>query len=139
MVIIGIVLPILAFVLVLVLAGEISRFKSGRHLISPRRLALRLVAGLLSLMLLAGVFVGLFVLRLREVGARPELFVVFWSACLLIAVALILVMLADMREVGERYTQRQHEIWRDLASHLAKSVPQLRLPQDAAGKDERKE
>jgi hypothetical protein len=111
-VIIGIVLPILAFVLVLVLAGEISRFKSGRHLI---------------------------VLRLREVGARPELFVVFWSACLLIAVALILVMLADMREVGERYTQRQHEIWRDLAGHLAKSVPQLRLPQDAAGKDERKE
>jgi uncharacterized membrane protein len=122
MVIIGIALPIFAFVVLLVLIGEVHRYKSGRHIISARRLGLRLVAGVLLLALIALVFVGLFVLHLREAAPRPQLFVTFWSTCLLIAVLLILVMLVDLREVGERYTQRQHEIWRDFAGFLARQV-----------------
>ncbi len=122
MIVIGIALPIFAFVVLLVLIGEVHRYKSGRHIISARRLGLRLVAGALLLTLIALVFIGLFVLHLRVAAPRPQLFIAFWSTCLLIAVLLIMVMLADLREVGERYTQRQHEIWRDFASFVAKQV-----------------
>ncbi len=98
------------------------RYKAGRHLISARRLGLRLIAGVLLLALVALVFIGLFVLHLREAAARPQFFLTFWSVCLLLAVLLIMVMLADLHEVGERYSQRQNEIWRDFASFLAKQV-----------------
>ena len=120
MLIIAIALLILAVAFAVLLINEVRRFKAGRHLISPRRLALRLVAGFLLFVLLAMVFLGLFVLQLKEPGPRPELFITFWSACLLISVALIVVMLADLREVGKRYLQRQHEIWHDFAAYLAK-------------------
>jgi FtsH-binding integral membrane protein len=132
MVIIGIALPILAFIVVLVLIGEVHRYKSGRHFISARRLGLRLVAGFLLLALMAMVFIGLFILHLRDPGSHPQFFITFWSVCLLIAVSLILVMLADLREVGKRYTQRQHEIWRDFANFLARqgAKPTEKPPQD---------
>jgi len=118
---IAIILLVLAFIFAALLINEVRRFNTGRHLISPRRLALRLVAGFLLFVLLAMVFMGLFLLRLKEPGPRPQLFVVFWSACLVIAVALIVVMLADLREVGKRYLQRQSDLWRDFAAYLAKN------------------
>jgi uncharacterized membrane protein len=117
---IAIILLVLAVIFTSLLVNEVRRYKSGRHLISPRRLALRLIAGFLLLILLGMVFSGLFVLQLKEAGARPQLFITFWSVCLLIAVALIVVMLMDLREVGERYLQRQNEMWHDFAAYLAK-------------------
>jgi len=119
---VAIALPVLAASVLALLWSEVRRFKAGRHLISARRLGLRLVAGGLMIALLAAVFVGLFALHLDAVGSRPHFFMAYWSGCLLIALALILVMLADMREVEARYTQRQREIRRDLASFLAGRV-----------------
>jgi hypothetical protein len=43
----------------------------------------------------------------------------FWSGCIMLAVVLVWVMLADVREVGDRFTQRQHGIWREMARFLA--------------------
>jgi uncharacterized membrane protein len=136
MVAIAFILLALAVVFTALLANEVRRFKSGRHLISPRRLALRLVAGLLLFVLLAMVFLGLFVVRLKEPGTRPQLFITFWSVCLLIAIALIVVMLMDLREVGERYLQRQNELWHDFAAYLAKhpTKPDIAPPPDCEPK-----
>jgi len=116
---VAVALPILGLMVVLLLLVEVRHYRAGRHLISRRRFALRLLAGLLMLALLAAVFFGIFVLKLREAHGRAQLFLGFWSGCLLLAIALVWVMLADMREVGDRLTQRQHEIWRDMARFLA--------------------
>ena len=121
MLVIGLALPVLALVSAALLALEVRRFKAGRHFISPRRLGLRLVAGGLMIVLLAAVFVGLFVLKLLEAASRPQLFLTYWSACLVSAVVLMLVMLADLREVANRSLKRKHELWRDMAQFVAKS------------------
>jgi hypothetical protein len=105
-------------VLVLV-AVEIQSFRQGRTVISRRRLLLRLLAGVLLLTLLAAVFVGLFVLRLESGRGRPQLFLIYWSSCLLIAIVLVWVMLADLQNVEDLFTERQREIWRDMERFVA--------------------
>lgn len=134
--IVAIALPILIVVFVLLLLAEVRRFKAGRHLISPRRLGLRLIAGGLMIVLLTAVFLGLFVLDLNEVRGRPHLFLVFWSACLGVSVLVILVMLADMREVEDRYAQRRHELSRDFARSAAKAEEPPARQAEARGDDE---
>lgn len=116
---VAVALPILALIIIILLLVEVRHYYAGRHLVSRRRFVLRIVAGLLLLALLAVVFVGLFVLKLHSARTQPTLFLGFWSGCLLVALALAWVMLADMREVEDRFTQRQHEIWRDMARFLA--------------------
>ena len=98
---------------------EIRQFRTGRRLISRHRFALRLVAGMLMLVLLAAVFVGLFVVRLTQAEPRFALFMGYWSGCIVIAVVLVWAMMADVREVDDRLTERQHQIWRDMAQLLA--------------------
>jgi len=112
-------LVVLGVMIATLLMVEIRQYRAGRYLISRRRFVLRLVAGLLMLVLLAAVFVGLFVLRLTDAGTRLSLFMGFWSGCIVVAVVLVWVMLADLREVGDRFTERQHEIWRDMARFIA--------------------
>jgi len=112
-------LAVLAIMVVILLLVEVRQYRTGRRMISRRRFVLRLVAGLLMLVLLAAVFVGLFVLKLTEARANLSLFMGYWSACLIVALALVSVMMADMREVGDRFTERQHEIWRDMARFIA--------------------
>jgi hypothetical protein len=112
-------LAVLVVMVVILLLVEVRQYRTGRRMISRRRFVLRLVTGLLMLVLLAAVFVGLFVLRLTEARANLSLFMGYWSACLIVALALVFVMMADMREVGDRLTERQHEIWRDMARFIA--------------------
>jgi cytochrome c biogenesis protein CcdA len=109
------------FVVVLVLI-EIRQHRAGRHMVSRRRFALRVAAGLLMLLLLAAVFVGLFVLQLRDTQARPQLFLAYWGGCIVMAVALAWVMLSDMQEVEDRFSRRQHQLWRDMARLMAEHV-----------------
>ncbi|NIM06258.1 MAG: hypothetical protein GTO55_07735 [Armatimonadetes bacterium] len=103
----------------ILLALEIRQWTSGRHFISRRRFVLRIIAGLALMTLLAGVFVGITVLRLTEPTGRPLLFLGYWLGCLLIAMGLVVVALAEMREVKLREKEREHEIWRDIASLIA--------------------
>jgi len=143
--ILAIALPAAATLVALLLLVEIRKYRAGRHLISARRLALRLIAGVLLIGLLAAVFVGLFVLRLLDAAARPQLFLGFWSGCLAAAFLLLILMLADVREVEHRSLQRQHEIWRDFARYLAGHLqrPQAERPPEppsgSEGQDESKE
>ena len=119
---VAIVLPILGLIVLLLLLVEIRQYGAGRHLISRRRLVLRVVAGLLMLTLLAAVFVGLFVLQLKDAYARPQLFLAFWSGCVLVAVALVWVMLADMQEVEDRFSRGQHKLWKEMARFVADQI-----------------
>jgi Na+/melibiose symporter-like transporter len=125
--------------LVLVLlAIEIQSYRRGRTIISRRRMTLRMVAGALLLTLLVAVFLGLFVLGLRDASTNPQFFLAYWSMCLLAAIALMRVMLADLQEVEDRLTQRQHEMWRDMARFVGEQISG-RKRADAGGKSEKPE
>ena len=119
---VAVALPILAIIVVILLLVEVRQYRMRRHLITRRRFVLRLVTGALMLVLLSGVFVGLFVLRLSIATEQPGLFFAYWSGCLAVAVILVLVMLADMQDVEGRSSEREHEIWRDMASFVAKQT-----------------
>jgi hypothetical protein len=116
---VAISLVVLGMMTVILLMVEVCQYRAGRHLISRRRFVLRLAAGLLMLVLLAAVFVGLFVLKLTDARVSYSLFMGFWAGCIMVAVALVWVMLADLREVEERFTERQHDIWRDMARFIS--------------------
>lgn len=132
---VALALVIVALIVVILLLVEVGHYRAGRYLLSGRRFALRLAAGLLMLVLLGAVFVGLFLLRLTEAQAHPTLFLGFWCGCLVVAVALVWVMLADMREVGNRLSERQHQIWRDLARFLAGQIKPEGGPPSNKGED----
>ena len=129
-------LTILALIVLLLLLMEIRSYTAGRTLISRRRLVLRIIAGILLLSLVAAVFVGIFILRLTGAQDRPQLFVAYWSSCLLLAVLLVWVMLADLQEVEDRASQRQHDMWRDMAKFVAgQTNPEDQPEADPKGDD----
>jgi len=115
---VGISLTILGLIVLVLLLLEIRSFQAGRTLITRRRLVLRVVAGLLLLALLVAVFVGIFMLRLTTAEQRPQLFLVYWTSCLLVAIVLVWVMLADLQEVESRYSERRQQIWRDMSEFV---------------------
>ena len=142
--ILAVALPALAILVALLLVVEVRKYRAGRHLISGRRLALRLISGLLLIGLLAAIFVGLFLLKLADAGSRPQLFLAFWGGCLVGGFVLLFLMLADVREVEDRSLKRQHEIWRDFARFIAGQMERNQaepgsLPGDSQPEDERKE
>jgi hypothetical protein len=115
----AVLLPALAILVALLQIVEVRKYRSGRHLISGRRLALRVIAGALLILLLASVFVGIFILKLLDASTQPKLFLLYWGGCMAAAFALMLVMLADVREVESRSRTRQHEMWREFARFIA--------------------
>lgn len=133
---VAVALPILGLIVLLLLLVELRLYQTGRTLISRRRLILRVVAGILLLLLLAAIFVGLFLLGLRQPLAQPRLFLAYWSGCLLVAIILVWVMLADMREVEDKISERRHQLWREMARFVADQVvAKKRSSSDSRGGD----
>jgi cytochrome c biogenesis protein CcdA len=131
-------LAILGIIVTLLLVMEVGNYRARRTLITRRRLLLRVAAGLMLLALLSGVFVGVFVLRIVDAQSRPQLFLTYWSGCLLLAIALVWVMLMDLREVEDRFKARQREIWRDMARFVVDQMNAERAG-GAGSKDEQRE
>lgn len=136
---IAVALPILCVAVLVLVLVEIRQYRAGRHLITRRRFALRLVAGGLMIALLAAIFVGVFVLRLYEATTSPTVFLSFWGGCVVVAIALVWAMFADVQEVEDRLRTRQHEMWRDFARFIADSMGGARQGKKARPGDERKE
>jgi len=130
---VAVAVPILAIIVVILMLVEVRQYRMRRHLINRRRFVLRMVTGALMLVLLSGVFVGLFVLRLSGAAGQPGLFFGYWSGCLAVAVILVLVMLADMQEVEGRSSEREHEIWREMASFVARQTSGEKRGESEAG------
>ena len=133
--VVAVLLPLAAVTVLLLLAVEILSYRRGRTLITRRRLKLRLVAGALLLSLFTAVFLGLFVLGLESARGHPSFFLAYWLSCLAAAIALVWVMLADLQEVEDRFTQRQNEIWRDMARFVSDQMHGSKWPgRDESGK-----
>jgi hypothetical protein len=118
----GLGLLALGLLVLTLLLVEVRQYGAGRRLISRRRFTLRVIAGLLMLLLLGAVFLGLFKLKLYDAYERPQLFLGYWFGCIAMAVALVWVMLADMQEVEDRFSSRQHQMWREMARFVADNM-----------------
>jgi hypothetical protein len=129
-------LLILALLVIMMLLVEVRQYRAGRRLLSARRFALRIIAGVLLLALLGVIFAGLFVLRLTHAEGNVRLFLSFWGGCALMAIALVWVMVADLQEMRKQAVRRQHEIWRDFARYIADSVSPNPRGRESPGKDE---
>jgi hypothetical protein len=51
--------------------------------------------------------------------AHPQVVLALWTLCLGLALALVFTMLADIQEVEDRLSQREHDIWREFARIVA--------------------
>lgn len=132
----AILLPSAGVVVILLMLIELRHWRAGRRLITARQLRLRMVGGGVLLVLLAGIFAGSFVLRLHVAHERPGLFLVWWMGCLLIAIVLMFIALADMRQVEERHVERQNDLWREYARTLAERLRRERGDTTPGDRDE---
>lgn len=118
MAVIAVLLPMSAVVIGYLLWGEVRKHRSGQQLVSPRRFRLRVTAGALSLAVCAVMYSMLFVLPKSFLESHPVAGLALGVFCLASAVALILIMLADVQEVEDRLKEREGEVWRDFARSL---------------------
>jgi len=129
----AILLALMVGVLILV-AIEIRQWQTGHSVISRRRFAIRMVGGALLWALVTAVFVGVYLLGLGSARSRPVLFIAFWSGCVVVALALMFLAVADMREVESRETERRMELWREMARMIAgKPKPEEPKADDSRG------
>lgn len=113
---------VLGFVAVIVAAAlglEVRRWRAGRHFISRRRFIIRLVAGMILIALLGAIAAGLYWFDLQHPEGKAALFLAFWSLCLLAGFALLLLAIADLREVSANLRQSQQQVWKDFARLVA--------------------
>jgi hypothetical protein len=129
----GILLALMIGVLLLILI-EIRKWQTGRSLISKRQFAIRMVGGALLWALVTAVFVGIYVLRLGTPKGHPVLFLIFWLSCVAAAFVLMFLAIADLRQVENQQTQRQAQLWRDMARIVAGKPPaEEPKPKDSRG------
>ena len=114
----GLLLALMVGVLTLI-AVEVRQWQTGRRLISRRRFVYRMIGGTLLFVLLGLMLYGLVFAGLGKPGGRPAMFLAFWGLCLLLGLSLVVLAIADLREVGRQQLARQEEIWRDFARGLA--------------------
>ncbi len=119
MIAIAVLLPVTACAIACLLCLEVRKYRSGQQIISLRRFRLRLAAGAVAMVLCAAIFAILFLLPHDFMHAHPAVALAALIVCLAAAIALIWIMLADIQEVENRLSQREHEIWRDFARLVA--------------------
>jgi hypothetical protein len=109
-------LLIACFVAVLtLLAIEVRQWQAGRRIIGRRRFFVRMLGGSLLLALVAAIFFGLYVFGLAEpTRAGPVLWLAYWGGCIVAAFFLMILAIADARDVETKLGEREKELWRDL-------------------------
>ena len=119
MIVIAVLLPTAAIVITYLFVLEVIKYRSGTLMISARRFRLRFAAWVLALLLCVTVGVGIFALPRSFAHSHPGVVLGLWSLGLVMAIALIWIMLADIQEVEDRVKDREREIWRDFARMVA--------------------
>ena len=118
----SILLPALGIGVIILMLVEFRAWRAGRSVISAGQIALRMVGGGILLVLLAAIFLGLFILHLRHPHGQPILFLIWWTGCLILAIGLLFLALEDMRHVEQHQREQEHQIWREFARMMAERM-----------------
>lgn len=119
------VIGLLAVGTVTGLVLEYTQWRAGRRIYSRRQWLLRLLGGLLLLFILGMIFVGVVVMDFRD----PIRFGVYWGVCLLLIVGLVVLAVADLRQLAWCQLQRERELNEEMARLLAPSGPAPAAPE----------
>jgi peptidoglycan/LPS O-acetylase OafA/YrhL len=95
------------------LAVEWQRYARGEHIITRKQLGLRAASGLVVVALLALVVVGVSLEFTRAQSAA-----LYWSACLVLAAAAIMLAMADLWQVRKTARARRAEIYRRISAYI---------------------
>jgi protein-S-isoprenylcysteine O-methyltransferase Ste14 len=133
----SILLPALAIGVIILMLVEFRAWRAGRSVISAGQIALRMVGGAILLALLAAIFLGLFILHLRNPHGQPIVFLAWWTGCLILAIGLLFLALEDMRHVEQRQREQEHQIWREFARMMAERMGGSRGDKPPGTPDER--
>ncbi len=93
------------------LAIEISGWKTGARLVNRRQKAFRAVSGGLIFVILAMVMIGDGPARARG----PLMVIGYWALCFALACAVVVLALADMKQVALRFREERKHNFDDLA------------------------
>lgn len=74
--------------------------------LSPRQKKLRLISFLLSLFIIILVALGWRFVH----PERGKLYILFWGACIMLSLILILIALEEMREIARYYIEKRREV-----------------------------
>ncbi|KPJ63995.1 hypothetical protein AMK68_02635 [candidate division KD3-62 bacterium DG_56] len=131
-----IILGVLEFSIILLLLFETRQYFAGRSLISRRQYAIRMIGGLLMLVLVAALFIGIYVLDLTSQPPRPVAFLVFVGVCLVLLFGLMFMAVADAKAVEKRQSEAEGRLWRDFLLQIARLEGRMPDQPDAAAEDD---
>jgi hypothetical protein len=109
------ILGLLALVLLVRLAFEWRRYASGGHVITRRQMTLRVVSAVDLLLLLALVLAGV-----RLDFATAEAAFAWWTVCLILALAAMIMAVVDLRMLRTTHGRRRAESYRKLSEYIRK-------------------
>lgn len=107
------VLGLFALVLLARLMLEWRRYASGKHIIGRRQMVLRVVSAVDLLVLLTLVVVG----ALIDFPGAGVAFL-YWAACLLLALAAMIMALVDLKMLRTAHGERRAERYRRLSTYI---------------------
>lgn len=104
---------LLALVLLVRLALEWRRYVTGEHVIGRRQMMLRIASAGDLLVLLALVLVG----AKLDFTTTSSAFA-YWAACLVLALAAMIMAIADLRMLRKTHGRRRAESYRKLSIYI---------------------
>jgi ABC-type tungstate transport system substrate-binding protein len=90
---------------------EVRNWRTGRRIISRKQQVIRLSTGVLLIILFGMMIAGGSV---ADTG-NPFGFMLYWMGCFVVGCLAVVLMLLDLREVGETYRKQHKEILKRLS------------------------
>lgn len=115
--IVTVVTGLLAVGTVTGLVLEYTQWRAGRRIYSRRQWMLRLLGGLVLLIILGMIFVGVVVMDFQD----PVSFGAYWGVCLLLVGGVVVLAVADLRQLAWCQLQRERELNEEMARLLSPS------------------
>jgi hypothetical protein len=102
------------------LVVEYTQWRAGRRIYGRRQWLLRLLGGLLLLTILGMIFVGVVIMDFQS----PYTLGAYWGVCLLLLFGLLVLAVADLRQLLWCQLQKERELNEEMARTLSRpSVP----------------
>lgn len=105
----GVFLIIAAIAIITGAVLQVLQYRRGQHVISKRQLVMRLVTAALLLTIIVLIFWA----ALYQ-WPSPLAALIFWTALTLVAILVIFIALADLRQVEREKHLRQAELYRSI-------------------------
>lgn len=98
---------------------EVWLYRAQRAEYPLRRLTIRLANAAMMLILLGSILIGVRVFGLNEPDGIVPYFMLFWGCITLLTGAILCLVIADFRTIGEETTSDSVRLWHDIAETIA--------------------